>query len=47
MEWAHLACLLAGTFVGVFLMTVWRNERRHRREQDAVRLGAMHRTSRR
>ncbi len=43
MGWTHLACLLAGGFVGVFLMTVWRNERRYRREQDALRLGAMNR----
>jgi hypothetical protein len=35
MEWTHLVCLFAGGFVGVFLMTVWRNERRYRREQDA------------
>ena len=33
MEWTHLACLFAGGFVGVFLMTVWRNERRHREAQ--------------
>jgi hypothetical protein len=43
MDWSHLACLLAGVFVGSFLMTVWRNERRYRREQDALRLGAMNR----
>jgi hypothetical protein len=47
MEWTQLACLLVGTFVGSFLMTVWRNERRHRREQDALRLGAMYRNGRR
>jgi hypothetical protein len=33
MEWTHLACLTAGGFVGVFLMTVWRNERRYREAQ--------------
>ena len=43
MDWSHFACLTAGGFVGVFLMTVWRNERRYRREQDALRLGAMNR----
>lgn len=47
MAWTHLVCLLAGTFVGVFLMTVWRNERRYRREQEALRLGAMYRANRR
>ena len=34
MEWTHLACLLAGTFVGSFLMTVWQNERAYRRERE-------------
>jgi len=43
MEWTHLACLLAGTFVGVFIMTGWRNERRYRREQDPLRLAEMNR----
>jgi hypothetical protein len=43
MQWTHLVCLFAGGFVGVFLMTVWRNERRYRREQEALRLGAMSR----
>ena len=34
MEWTHLACLLAGVFFGTFLMTVWQNERRYRRERE-------------
>ena len=37
MEWTHLACLLAGTFVGSFLMTVWRNERRYQRDERSRR----------
>lgn len=37
MEWTHIACLLAGTFVGTFLMTVWQNERRHQREKELRR----------
>lgn len=47
MEWTHIACMAAGGLLGSFLMTVWRNERRHRREQDALRLGAMYRANRR
>ena len=43
MEWTQFACLLAGCFIGSFLMTVRRNERRYRREQDALRLGATNR----
>jgi hypothetical protein len=38
MEWTHLACLLAGTFVGSFLMTVLQNERRYRREREATEM---------
>lgn len=33
MQWTHLVCLFAGGFVGVFLMTVWKNERRYREAQ--------------
>lgn len=46
MEWTHFACMAAGGLLGSFLMTVWRNERRHRREQEALRLAAMHRNAR-
>lgn len=46
MEWTHLICMAAGGLVGSFLMTVWKNERRYRREQDALRLGAMYRNGR-
>jgi beta-lactamase regulating signal transducer with metallopeptidase domain len=43
MEWSHFVVWLLGYFIGSLLMTVWRNERRYRREQDALRLGAMNR----
>ena len=34
MEWTHIACMAAGGLLGSFLMTVWQNERRYRREPD-------------
>lgn len=40
MEWTQIACLLAGCFLGSFLMTVYRNNRQHRREQEAMRLAS-------
>ena len=34
MEWTHIACMAAGGLLGSFLMTVWQNERRYRRERE-------------
>lgn len=37
--WAsHLAFLFSGTFVGSFMMAVWQDERRYRREREALEL---------
>jgi hypothetical protein len=38
MNWSHWACAMAGSFVGSFLMTVWNNERSHRRNRDLFHL---------
>lgn len=35
MDIGHVAIGLAGAFVGSFLMTVWQNERRHKRQRQA------------
>ena len=38
MEWTHIACMAAGGLLGSFLMTVWQNERRYRRQRAATEI---------
>jgi hypothetical protein len=38
MDISHVAIGLAGAFIGSFLMTVWHNERWHRRNREAVEM---------